>query len=127
MKRNRELVINFDCQSDLPALPDTYSITLYRLAQEALTNIVKHSEAQEVWIRLDSDDGIIRMSVEDNGTGFIPEAVSSGIGLQGLRERFHLLDGSLDIESRPGCGTWRAGYLPIKSSQEEENDTSSSR
>ncbi len=118
--REARLSINFLCQSEIPVLPEIYTISLYRLAQESLTNIVKHSEAQSVWMSLDYDDGVISLTVEDDGKGFKREAIVNGIGLQGLQERFHLLDGSLDIESYPNGGTRLTGYLPTRDMHEEK-------
>jgi PAS domain S-box-containing protein len=118
--RAAHLDVNFTCRTELPILPEIYAISLYRLAQESLTNIVKHAEARSVWMTLDCDDGVISLSVEDDGKGFKREVVVKGIGLQGLQERFYLLDGSLDIESYPNGGTRLTGYLPIKNHQEEK-------
>ena len=78
---------------------------LYRLAQEALTNVAKHAGATRIEIGLVARNGAIVLSVEDDGSGFDPAAHHSGFGLVGMRERVALAGGRLDIESGPGRGT----------------------
>ena len=92
-------------------LPDIEA-TVYRLVQEALTNIVKHAGATRVEVRVaDRDDDVI-VTVRDDGTGFDPRASSPGFGLLGMRERVALLHGSLNIESAPGEGTTLRASIP---------------
>jgi len=100
------------------ALPDRLSpeveTALYRFVQEALTNIVKHAEAQRVHVVVSRRDGGVNALVEDDGRGFEPEyARSDGLGLVGMRERLALLGGSLAIESQPGGGTTLLAFVPI--------------
>jgi PAS domain S-box-containing protein len=84
-------------------------ITLFRIAQELLTNITKHAKATEVSIRLESMDGRIQFIISDNGIGFDPTALGqtgeSRWGLLNVRERTDAIDGILTIASRPGQGT----------------------
>jgi len=110
--RQTQLKINFSAEEKIPSLPDTFALSFYRLAQEGLTNVVKHAKASSVWVSLDYDQGLVSLQVEDDGQGFNPQITPPGIGLQGLRERFLMLRGSLDIESTPGKGTRLDGYLP---------------
>jgi signal transduction histidine kinase len=85
--------------------------TLFRIAQEAISNIVRHAEAEAVLIKIEFGDEVIRLLIEDDGKGFdAGEAVGSvqgtrGIGLLGLNERAALLDGTVRIHSEPGKGT----------------------
>ncbi|HEY9100663.1 cache domain-containing protein [Chitinimonas sp.] len=87
-------------------LPDTPAITLFRIAQEALTNIVKHAAARQVDLLLSSDRRSVALTITDDGRGFAPEAEtyaqSGGIGLRNMRERAELEGGSLHIVSQPG-------------------------
>ncbi len=93
-------------------------IVLFRIAQEALNNIRKHSHASQVNIRIKGDDDAITMTVSDNGQGFeVPgraeEMVSAGrLGLMGMHERARLLDGNLEIKSTAGHGTELTVTLP---------------
>jgi signal transduction histidine kinase len=78
---------------------------LYRIAQEALNNALKHAGASLVTVRLRTVDGWVTLEVADNGIGFDPAAASGGMGLTNMRERAERLGARLAIESRPGEGT----------------------
>jgi signal transduction histidine kinase len=96
-------------------LPKREAVALYRVAQEALSNVVKHSQARSVCIVLQCDDENIHLEIRDDGVGFdIHEERSpgSGIGLFGIEERIQLLAGKLVIESNPGKGTQIRASLP---------------
>ncbi|MDN3023540.1 sensor histidine kinase [Streptomyces sp. S.PB5] len=79
--------------------------TLYRAAQEAVTNARRHAEASEVVVVVRLDGGAARLEVIDDGRGFVPDSASGGVGLVGMRERVQLVAGSVDVESGPGAGT----------------------
>lgn len=92
-------------------LPDDIEITLYRIAQEALTNIEKHAEAAHVGLRIWSREGYIWVEISDDGIGFSPEQADSGIGLLNMRERTELLSGRFSIRTKEGAGSRiRAGF-----------------
>lgn len=97
-------------------LPSEIETALYRVTQEALTNVAKHSHAQNVGILLERRPDHISLIVEDDGTGFDGEKVFSfrerGLGLIGMRERVVLVGGTLDIESRPGAGVTVVVRIP---------------
>ncbi|WP_420598972.1 cache domain-containing protein [Neptuniibacter sp.] len=95
-------------------LPDDVEITIYRLAQEALTNIEKHAEAQNVGLRIWQRERFIWVEITDDGKGFVPEQQESGIGLLNMRERTELISGHFSMRSKPGSGTRvRAGFAII--------------
>src|SRR5262249_52447828 len=80
-------------------------ITFYRIVQECLNNIVKHSAAAEARVLIERDDSTIKLQVTDNGRGFAMEALDrrkGGFGLAGMVERVRMLGGSSTIESAPG-------------------------
>jgi signal transduction histidine kinase len=85
------------------------AICLYRLVQEALTNVAKHAQATHVTLALRNEKELAILTVTDNGRGFDPETVRShsaaGLGLTGMRERLELLEGQLEVTSAPGQGT----------------------
>jgi signal transduction histidine kinase len=94
-------------------LDPSLETTLYRIVQEALTNVLKHAEAQHVSISLVRKDGSISAVVEDDGRGFTPEAPQrEALGLIGMRERVGLVGGRISIESAPGAGTTLAVEVP---------------
>ena len=88
---------------------------IYRLVQEALTNVAKHAQATAVWIAVvDSDDDAhVDVEVRDDGQGFNPKQVDHGFGLVGMRERVGLVRGTLEVQSRPGEGTTIRARIPI--------------
>jgi signal transduction histidine kinase len=88
-------------------LPPPLEDTLYRLAQEALNNVLKHAEASQVTVDLSVDDGWVELVVGDNGRGFDPGAPPDlgGMGLANMRQRVEEVGGTLEIASTPGQGT----------------------
>jgi signal transduction histidine kinase len=96
-------------------LPDPYATALFRVLQESLTNVTKHSGATQVEVNLVLEDGDVVLSVRDNGRGFSAGARKPGThGLTGLRERASLLEGTVVIESKPGRGTLVEMRLPFE-------------
>jgi two-component system, NarL family, sensor histidine kinase UhpB len=93
---------------------------IYRIVQEALTNVAKHAHATQVTIDLAEEQGLAHLRVQDNGEGFSPQAVPApsaaggGLGLIGMRERAMLLDGKLEMQSQPGNGTMVIATIPLK-------------
>jgi signal transduction histidine kinase len=95
-------------------LPSDVETTLYRITQEALTNIIKHAHAKRVSIVLTRRDGTVSAVIEDDGRGFPAEHGSgNGLGLLGMRERVALVDGRLTVESSPGSGTTLSIEVPF--------------
>jgi signal transduction histidine kinase/PAS domain-containing protein len=92
-----------------PRLPSDIRIALFRAAQEAISNVLKHANATQLEISLQGEDGRVRLRVEDDGQGFEPEAASQkeapSWGLQIMRERIESIGGKVQIESEPGEGT----------------------
>jgi len=99
-------------------VPDVLKVVVYRVMQEALNNVGKHSEATRVRLQLDKRDNHIELAVADNGCGFDPAeklsdtTVASGLGLSGMRDRAMLCDGKFEIASEPGKGTTVQISLP---------------
>ncbi len=86
-------------------LPEDVQIALFRVVQEALTNVVRHSEATSVSIVATAQGSRVRLAVDDDGRGFDTSAPTERLGLAGIRERVELLGGELRVESSPGGGT----------------------
>jgi signal transduction histidine kinase len=91
---------------------------VYRIVQEALTNVARHGRVEEVTVRLWATDDVLGVQVEDHGAGFDPSAVGVGRsgGLAGLRERAALLNGHLTVETRPGRGVRLTAEVPLHGS-----------
>jgi signal transduction histidine kinase len=95
-------------------LPTEVETALYRVVQEAFTNVIKHSGAERVSILLQRKDGAVMAVVEDDGAGFDPAATrADAIGLAGMQERVALVGGRLRIESTAGLGTTLVAEVPV--------------
>ena len=106
---------------ELPELPTTEALSIYRLVQEALTNIAKHAAASHVEVTVRREDVQLYVEVADNGQGFIQDMDTDtnqprrrgGIGLVSMRERAELLGGTLEIDTSPGKGTRLTARIPL--------------
>jgi signal transduction histidine kinase len=107
------ITVDFNCQEDIPELSDLQTTVLYRFVQEGFANVIKHAAASRAWINFDFSEGDLNISIEDDGKGFLPTETQEGLGLSGLRERFQMMDGSIEVESAPGKGTRLFGTLPV--------------
>lgn len=95
----------------LRRLGNERELAIYRVVQEALSNIVQHADATRVDVMLVIDDSIV-LTVQDNGKGFNPSRPTGRFGVTGMRERAMLVDGLLEIESSPGAGTTLRMEMP---------------
>ncbi len=98
------------------ALPPAITSVLYRVAQEAVHNAVKHGAARTIRIDLLADLGLVDLVVQDDGRGFVPQAIDPerrGMGLFVMEERVSLVDGTFDLETRPGGGTRIRAAIPV--------------
>ncbi len=93
--------------------------TCFRIVQEALTNVAKHSQATHVWVSMEQQDSKLQITIRDNGIGFDAATRSmyadrgNGIGLRGMEERLRLVDGQLNISATPGHGTTIQACVPV--------------
>ena len=111
--------VDLDIQEEL--LPDRVAESVYRIVQEALTNVSRHANAEGVTVSVQQVDGRIDVSVRDRGVGFDPgSADPTRIGLLGMRERAELLGGTFLVESAPSLGTKVNVSIPLKSPEAEE-------
>ncbi len=109
--------IRFDVEAHLgqERLPAEVETALYRIIQEALTNVVKHAQASSVSVVVTRQAEAAVAVIEDDGRGFDPARSSGGgLGLTGMRERIGLLDGRLQVESSPGGGTTIVAEVPLR-------------
>lgn len=112
-EKNTGLVTHF-AASELPELPESYRLAFYRAVQEGLTNIQRHADAQNSWIKLKAEDKQIILTIEDDGKGLdqLTEK-GSGVGLVGLDERASQLGGELQITQREAGGTKLSFIIPV--------------
>lgn len=124
--RPRAVRVHCDFPDTMPALAPEANTALFRIVQEALTNVARHAKADAVMIACTVREGRIILEVEDDGVGFEVAAVArprdtgQGLGLLGMRERLALLGGELDIESEPGHGTRVVATLPLPTAEGAE-------
>ncbi|RYY98934.1 MAG: sensor histidine kinase [Chitinophagaceae bacterium] len=108
-----QLQVRFTHDSYHRAIVKEQKLALYRILQEALNNVVRHSGASEVHIDLAQAGSNTVLTVRDNGSGFDPRAGSNGIGLSNIRSRARVLGGSARVEAKPGAGTVLSVRLPL--------------
>jgi signal transduction histidine kinase len=109
------LAISLDFKGDFESLNQTMKTYLFRIAQEALNNIVRHAHATVVDLQLIRERDRVFFSIRDNGKGFIPADISitSGHGVNNMRERVNLLKGTIDISSDKNKGTQIQINVPV--------------
>ena len=108
------MCVTFDAPEGLPPLPAAVEVAIYRITQEALTNVIRHAEARNCLInlRLDETAGHLCLDVQDDGKGLSMKR-HAGVGLNSMRERAEALGGSLKLISAPGRGTAVEVMIPI--------------
>lgn len=107
-------------------LPEPVEVSLFRVAQEAMSNIARHARATHVWVTLERAGGWVTLAVKDDGVGFEAGGPPNGhhmgqvggIGLAGMSERVDLLGGTLEVISRPGEGTTVTARVPTDRDEE---------
>lgn len=111
------LQVKFDYKNVSPRVPGDVALCLFRIVQESLRNVKRHSGATEAEVRLEGIDGNLHLSVSDHGKGFDPNAHSGkrGIGIRSMEERLRQLGGHLQIHSRPMGGTRVEALLRVGS------------
>jgi signal transduction histidine kinase len=95
-------------------IPDNIQINLYRIAQEAINNALRHGRPEKLNVQLIYSEGEILLTVEDDGVGFDPEKVKEGVGLQSMRTRAGAMSGDIEIVSKEGKGTIISVAVPIQ-------------
>jgi signal transduction histidine kinase/ligand-binding sensor domain-containing protein len=115
--KTRGIAVSCEADQDLKELSPGAALALYRIAQEALGNVAKHSKAKQVQVRLVRTNGVVRLTVSDDGVGFVPGRAgdSGGVGLVNMRERLRQLTGTLELESQPGRGATISAEVPFRS------------
>jgi PAS domain S-box-containing protein len=119
------LHISLDAPDNLPWLHETQAITLYRIQQQALRNVLQHAKATSVSVYLESHDNTLQLAIQDNGEGFtlptrwIELARKGHLGIVSMSERASEAGGTLEIDSQPGKGTTVRVKVPVQEVIEE--------
>jgi signal transduction histidine kinase len=111
-------MVSLDLSLPPPRLPSELETVIFRITQEALTNIARHSGAKHAAISITHDAEFLHVEISDQGCGFEPAPVlarSDAIGLAGVRERVNLAGGRLELVSQPGHGTRLNFTFPLPS------------
>jgi PAS domain S-box-containing protein len=101
---NRSMEIKFRADEMIDGLPGKIKLTLYRIIQEQLNNILKHANAKKATIEIVKDNENIKLTISDDGQGFDMHKRKQGIGLKNILSRINLFNGTVDIDSKPGKG-----------------------
>jgi signal transduction histidine kinase len=119
------LNIMFDAPKSLPPLPAAVEVAVYRIVQEALTNVIRHAEARacHVRLRLDESAGLLCLEVQDDGKGLLTNR-RAGVGLNSMRERAEELGGTLTVTSISTSGTLLTARLPCRVNDRNRSDRS---
>ena len=115
LEQNEGVLIDFEADGVPTDIPNGHALCIYRVAQEALKNVVKHSRATRTQVHLHSKKGTLRFQVRDNGIGFNMDEAKNriGFGLQSIEERVWLVDGTVRVETGPGDGTVISVSIPL--------------
>jgi len=111
VERQTGLVLHYEKSGERFPIGTTAGVQIYRVVQEALNNVSRHSGAKEAWVRLRFRPERLEVDVEDNGKGFAPAEGQTGIGLVAMRERAQILGGSLSVAALNGAAGGSTGTL----------------
>ena len=113
ISEQRRVTVRFSAD-DLPGRVDPgVALCLYRITQEALRNVAKHSQARAASVHLSCEENDLQLQIADSGVGFDPTAANHGLGLSSMRERVGILKGHIAIDASPGCGTRITARVPF--------------
>ena len=103
--RRRGIAAGFEAEGDLGHCPEEVQLVTYRVAQEAVTNVIQHAQAEHMRVRLIGDGETLELRISDDGVGYGGGRDHDRLGIAGMRERALLCGGELTVESEPGSGT----------------------
>lgn len=98
------LSVQYDSWGAIARYTDSFELSVYRIVQELLNNIVKHSKASQAIVQLSSHDGLLSITIEDNGIGIEDENIKGGIGLHSLVSRVKAMNGKMELQTEAGSG-----------------------
>jgi signal transduction histidine kinase len=120
IERHHQLTVTFDPGEGLDSLDSDVALCLFRVVQEALTNVLRHARASKACVTLTTGAESVELNVVDDGVGFVSgEHTRSGLGLRSIHERVRFMRGSVSVDSRPGEGTKILVRIPIGAAHNE--------
>lgn len=122
-QRRTEMHCHLELPAEEPDLTHEERTALFRIMQESLSNVLRHSNADQIWVRLKADGSWLSMNIIDNGKGISDLDVLDGrsFGLMGMRERAHIFGGSVNIEGKAGKGTTVSVRIPLNGRRDKVN------
>ena len=105
VEREAGIRAGFEVEGNVDDLPENLQLVTYRVAQEAVTNVVQHADAEHLRVRLIGSAAALELRVSDDGSGYAGGRANEKLGIAGMRERALLCGGALTVESEPGAGT----------------------
>jgi len=121
--RRTGIPVSLEVQGEVDSLPEEYRTCVYRVIQETLTNIARHASARQIIIGVEARQGVLSISVKDDGVGFDTRARGRrGLGLLGMTERVKKLGGDLQVVSQPGQGSSILARMPLKKDLHEHEE-----
>lgn len=113
--RQNNIAVDLDIAEDCTHLPLQLTNALVRIVQEALSNVARHSQANQLTLSLAEEHGLVKLAIGDNGRGFdVTQAKDTGVGLQSMQERLAELGGTMRIQSVAGAGTQILAQCPVE-------------
>lgn len=116
-----------DCDPDVVIKDNAVAVHLYRIAQEATTNAIKHGKAKKIWINLSQHDGVITLQIRDDGVGISKNQSNKGMGLRVMQHRARMIGGTVEVEPNPERGTivtcTLAGKMTLKKGSRHNADS----
>jgi len=109
VNNSRTLQLQYDSWGEISRFDDNFELSVYRIVQELVNNIIKHSKATQAMVQLNQQNDLLTLSIEDNGVGFSSESAGEGMGLQSLQSRIRAMNGKLEIETSAQSGV--SAYL----------------
>ncbi|HEX8315820.1 MAG TPA: ATP-binding protein, partial [Flavisolibacter sp.] len=114
----RRIQISLEIDNTIENLLDrNQKLTIFRIIQESLNNVIRHAKAKLVTISISIPDENVQLTITDNGIGFSHELIKKGAGLKNITNRVYLINGSFHIESKPGDGCQIKIIFPINNQQ----------
>jgi signal transduction histidine kinase len=123
MERQAGIAIFYEKQGRPFAIEGSAAVQIYRVVQEALNNVARHSEVKQAWVRLRFLSAALELEVEDHGRGFKEQPTKHGIGLVAMRERAELMGGQIKFSAPAGGGTLLHLRVPREKVEAAEKDS----